>query len=322
MIIYFHMGTQKTGTTSLQTFMRDHAAELRELGVLYPHAFRGDRAKHNLNALTIISTAQAGASDLKRLADNSRDLVNEIEGGAYRAVFLSNENLWPPRGLGGSIFQQLCDTLSTQFECALVPVVCLRRQDEAMRTRRQMQIRRNHCSDSADQFVEHGLIKDQYNYRKGIESLLQYFSKVRVIDYDAQLPDLIKSYMALLKVPLGVDTADTPRKNISMTAEMCAALTKLPPTISNVEYRRLAKAIRKEKLGSSSSDAAQHPFDIPLSLKNRIMAHHENTNQWLVNEGYLDAASPFFAPARATGQTIDTADPVIVEKMIQRMKGA
>lgn len=322
MIIYIHMGTQKTGTTSLQTLMRDHAAELRELRVLYPRAFRGNGASHSLNTLSDTPVVQAGASDLKKLADNSRNLVNEIEGGAYRAVFLSNENLWPPRGLGGSLFQQLCDSLSTQFKCALVPVVCLRRQDEAMRTKRQMQIRKNRCSDSVDQFVEHNLGNDRYDYRKGIESLLRYFSEVLVIDYDAQLPDLVGAYMTLLDVSLGLGIGNIPRKNISMSAEMCAALTKLPPTISNVEYRRLAKAIRKGKLESISSDAAQHPFDIPLSLKNRIMAHHESTNQWLINEGYLDATSPFFAPARATGQTIDKADPVTVEKMMQAMASA
>ena len=314
------MGTQKTGTTSLQKFMRDHAAELRELGVLYPRAFRGNRASHSLHALTHTPVAQAGASDLKRLADNSRDLVNEIQGGAYRAVFLTNENLWPPRRLSGSIFQRLCDSLSSQFKCTLVPVVCLRRQDEAMRTKRQMQLRKNRRSDSVDQFVEHDLSNDRYNYKKGIEFLLQYFPEIVVIDYDAQLPDLVKAYMALLKVPLGVDTEDAPRSNISMTAEMCAALTKLPPTISNLEYRRLVKAIRK--LGRINSGSVQRPFDIPLHLKRRIMAHHETTNQWLINEGYLDATSPFFAPARPTGQTVDKADPVTVEKMMQAMASA
>lgn len=189
-----------------------------------------------------------------------------------------------------------------------------------MRTKRQMQIRKNRRSDSVDQFVEHDLSNDRYNYKKGIESLLQYFPEIVVIDYDAQVPDVVKAYMALLNVPLGVDTEDAPRSNISMTAEMCAALTKLPSTISNVEYRQLVKAIRKS--GRISSGSVQRPFDIPLHLKRRIMAHHETTNQWLINEGYLDATSPFFAPARATGQTVDKADPVTVEEMMQAMASA
>jgi len=48
--LFLHLGTHKTGTTSLQTFLGTHAAKLRERGVLYPTTgWRdGHLAHHNI----------------------------------------------------------------------------------------------------------------------------------------------------------------------------------------------------------------------------------------------------------------------------------
>ena len=308
------MGTQKTGTTSLQTFMHEHAAQLGEEGVLYPRAFRGNRRNHRLNVLKKTSVARAGASDLDAFAENTRDLLHEIRGGAYRAVFLSQENLWPPRDLSGSALLQLCDSLSTQLKCVLVPVICLRRQDEAMRTYRQMKIRKARPIGSENEFVERQLRSARFHYKANIETLLRYFPEVKVIDYDARLPNVVEAYLELLDLPLRKATENKRRLNTSMTAEMCAALTKLPPTVSDTEYRNIARKIRKSD--SDTSGSIQHPLDIPLALKDRIMAHHRTTNLWLKDQGYISENSPFFDSAEVKGKCISDADPVVVEAIL------
>lgn len=100
--IYLHIGTQKTGTTTLQTVGRANRAALEKRGILYPES----PGTTNHIGLTLFATGGVGSRDLMRDAGlHSADeaalyqaalparLRAEITASGCKKVWLSNEHL-------------------------------------------------------------------------------------------------------------------------------------------------------------------------------------------------------------------------------------
>ena len=100
--IYLHIGTQKTGTTTLQTVGRTNRAALAKRGILYPES----PGTTNHIGLTLFATGGVGSRDLMRDAGlHSADeaalyqaalparLRAEFTASGCKKVWLSNEHL-------------------------------------------------------------------------------------------------------------------------------------------------------------------------------------------------------------------------------------
>jgi hypothetical protein len=83
---FLHIGTHKTGTTSLQAMLAARYDELQQHGFLYPRAGRGPTAAHH-NIAMELSGATRFRSDLGTI----EDLINEIDGTQNHIVLSSEE---------------------------------------------------------------------------------------------------------------------------------------------------------------------------------------------------------------------------------------
>ena len=115
-----HIGTHKTGTTSIQNTLEQNRALLAEWQVLYPRTDRDpwpDLDKH----CSVYAAAVNSSSVIK-----SREydlLMKEFEGSGCHTMILSEEGLSEPK-------EEIIDFFSTFKEHFDIEIVCyLRRQD-------------------------------------------------------------------------------------------------------------------------------------------------------------------------------------------------
>src|SRR3954449_4869255 len=82
---FLHIGTPKTGTSSLQAILSTHQDELRQHGFLYPRAGRVPMGAHHN-----ISMELSGARRFRSEFGTIEDLLSEIDG-TRNDIVLSSE---------------------------------------------------------------------------------------------------------------------------------------------------------------------------------------------------------------------------------------
>ena len=134
--VFLHIGTHKTGSTSVQHFLHDNTDRLRSHGFLYPSSHLLECAHHRFGTTLL---RDAGLSILKNDASSGAQSYSQAE-----PVALADLRLWPD--LKEEVEQTDCSYViisSEEFEWVTQPeviprllgnhnykiVVCLRRQD-------------------------------------------------------------------------------------------------------------------------------------------------------------------------------------------------
>lgn len=92
--LILHIGSHKTGTTSLQRFLHDSQAELRRSSILYPDALRPPKESYGHHELPRLADLRP---DLRgdRFATMLADFEQEFERSACETALLSSETLFP-----------------------------------------------------------------------------------------------------------------------------------------------------------------------------------------------------------------------------------
>lgn len=136
MDLYLHIGTEKTGTTSIQEFLRTNRGRLLARGVQYPKLpGPSNQIALSTAALEDVQRSVAHIFDLHSLDDIAAfreqvatTLSEAFAGSTSRIAILSNEHC-SSRLLNGAEVQTLHDMLRPYFDRMFI-VVYLRRQDE------------------------------------------------------------------------------------------------------------------------------------------------------------------------------------------------
>ena len=186
MQINIHIGSYKTGSTSIQVFMKRQRATLKENGWIYPHAgCRNDNA-HHLLPFALQKPVTAGApSKAEEIVSN---IIDEAEAAGVDNVILSSEVFF-------SLTEAQVHRLANLFEGHDVRIVAyFRRQDQFlhsfyMQCIKQSEIR---LSDKPENYRGFNEITDIARYDKiitwweqafGKDSLiLDTFEKERLVD--------------------------------------------------------------------------------------------------------------------------------------------
>lgn len=89
--LIIHVGTPKTGTTSLQVYLNKKQRKLRKKGILYPNrSHNSDAPKHQWFEKNLVRT------HTKNLLDNFKEILSEVDDETH-TILLSSEgiyNLW------------------------------------------------------------------------------------------------------------------------------------------------------------------------------------------------------------------------------------
>jgi hypothetical protein len=171
-----HVGTQKTGSTSLQKAMRDSAEEMRRNGILYPSLSRGGHPFKHIGVFRAIEGNQP-----KIQAAEAEAFVREFEESGCHTMLISEEALWRSELNPGPFFRRF------QPRFTIDVVVCLRRPDLYLESLYSQTLRTGLADECRDvsAFAADPQIKGRLGYASLLEKWRRTASRVVALDFDA-----------------------------------------------------------------------------------------------------------------------------------------
>lgn len=132
---YLHIGTHKTGTTSVQSFLYQNRNVLKEKSIFYPAIIENETdAGHHSIAATI---AKNNNYDSLKKEPQIENLLQQIKSSNYETTILSSE-------IFSTISPSLVKKVFAEFDCK---VICfLRRQDEFIESMYRELIKNSNCT--------------------------------------------------------------------------------------------------------------------------------------------------------------------------------
>ncbi len=239
-----HVGTEKTGTTSLQNVLGNNREWLREQGILYPKS--GGKLNHtrlvaaaedhgvidNIKA-HLMASRRESEDELRRSFRN--DLAREVGAGApWHTLVLSSE-LIHSRLHSSTEIDRLMSFLPDSIDQVTILAV-LRRQDQLAISRFSTAIRAGHTGfdDVFADIAEHAYRRlppgrdvsdftQYYNYLNLIDRFARHVPEanihLRLYGIDGKRTDPIEILSDVLKLDLGDLSQDSPTLNKAMSAE-------------------------------------------------------------------------------------------------------
>lgn len=131
--VYIQIGMQKTGTTAIQTFMRENAEELKKQDCCYPFMDLGIASKYNDRNAQFLVYRELGleGEEARRREKEVRETaycILEKLAKEYSKIILSDELIWH-RALKIPDFWKKMKKSFAEINCQVKVIVYLRRQD-------------------------------------------------------------------------------------------------------------------------------------------------------------------------------------------------
>lgn len=224
--IVLHIGTTKTGTSSLQQYFSKHAADLRAQGVLYPLAGRnapGQIAHHNLCYQKQKSRVNTGV--FKPQVGTWSEALAEIDGAPVSAGIISSEafmNCRPHHVAGYA--KELAGR-----DVKLVAYV--RRQDKWLQSAWNQLARFGRCSLDFQEFYADVRRRGRGEYHQMLQAWVETFgtAAVAVRNFDALssrgiVPDFFETFLPTVRVH-EPDRPNEPRSNTMAGVKQLVAVS-------------------------------------------------------------------------------------------------
>lgn len=157
--VYLCIGTQKTGTTFLQEFMRRNEKALKKQGYCYPKFELGINGMKNRNAYFLVHHSKLGNKEAcqKEEAEFKRIAYSKIKelSKEFPNIVLSDENIWYGCKRKG-FWTEVLDEFHN-IGCEVKVVVYLRRQDQVIESLWKQRLKGMACDTfSFSEFCERG----------------------------------------------------------------------------------------------------------------------------------------------------------------------
>ena len=181
--LYLHIGTPKTGSTSIQNFLFDNRDLLASKGLLYPDmGFDYKGVVHAVNAHFLMNMKPGNSKPAEGYTKSYIEGFEKLYEMAktHDKILLSDEKLWYwYRGDGpfASFWQELKDKLSAHdIDCRII--VYLRRQDSFMLSLWSQRVKAGLRKCSFEEFLKENYPNDYYDY---LNMLSGIFGKDHII---------------------------------------------------------------------------------------------------------------------------------------------
>ena len=157
--VYLCIGTQKTGTTFLQEFMRRNEKALKKQGYCYPKFELGINGMKNRNAYFLVHHSKLGNKEAcqKEEAEFKRIAYSKIKelSKEFPNIVLSDENIWYGCKRKG-FWTEVLDEFHN-IGCEVKVIVYLRRQDQVIESLWKQRLKGMACDTfSFREFCERG----------------------------------------------------------------------------------------------------------------------------------------------------------------------
>lgn len=312
--LVLHIGSGKTGTSSIQQFLRRNRDRLAERGILVPrspgegrHVQVGLYIKPDSALAGRLSWRQSGfTSPAEFRVDFRRRLSAEIDESGLSRMLLSDEGVYASSEEAMKGLRGLVDDMARSLRL----VVYLRRQDDHLCSRYQQSVKTG-CVDRLSSWVEHDM-GWLYDYAARLrrfdrivaptELVVRRFEPGRFAE-----GSLFQDFLDAVGVEACAgDLAQVPDHNHSLDAESVELLRLLNcyrvefegATADQIDNRGFLAA-----LADASSDLT---LTLPAAVLDAFMARWEDSNRAVAKEFLGDPSGHLFRTGRRSRRT--TAD--------------
>lgn len=303
--LYIHIGTPKTGTTSIQNFCGLNREKLREQGVLYPIMnYHYERKSVNRNGYFLTGTIKENGTrnkeKEKQVFDNELQYIVDCFKD-YDTILLSDESIWWATSTRRKGLWKDLKKHSEQHNYQIKVIVYLRRQDQFMMSRYNQKLKTDFIA-STQSFDEYfadmnGRFKCVMDYRERIDNIAKSISKENVIvkRFDRNYfynGDLNQDFLHILGVK--VDDSfqqlnETANTGISVqSGEIKRVLNRLKP-ITMADNNKLIKILKEcEEVLPESNTSLMSTDEVK-----DFMEQFVDSNESIVDE-YIGDGKPLF----------------------------
>lgn len=303
--LYIHIGTPKTGTTSIQNFCGLNREKLREQGVLYPIMnYHYERKSVNRNGYFLTGTIKENGTrnkeKEKQVFDNELQYIVDCFKD-YDTILLSDESIWWATSTRRKGLWKDLKKHSEQHNYQIKVIVYLRRQDQFMMSRYNQKLKTDFIA-STQSFDEYfadmnGRFKCVMDYRERIDNIAKSISKENVIvkRFDRNYfynGDLNQDFLHILGVKVDdrfQQLKETANTGISVqSGEIKRVLNRLKP-ITMADNNKLIKILKEcEEVLPESNTSLMSTDEVKAFMEQFV-----DSNESIVDE-YIGDGKPLF----------------------------
>ncbi len=305
-----HIGSTKTGSSSIQFFLRDNRERLAELGHLFPES--PGQARHTRLSLYAKSETELENSVEWYRQKRSdpvafrkafrRRLFAELERSGLSRVLFSDEALFACSEEALRRLGELTDEIASRLRV----VVYLRRQDDHLVSRYQQRVKVGEIRRLTEWASEPDHTYDYYLRLRTWERLLQpdefvvrRFERNRFVD-----GSLLQDFLDAAGIDARAEEmAQSPSRNFSLDAETVEFLRVFnlyrveneSATVGLMDNRRLVRRLAEHSTGSV--------LTLPSAFLDRFIAQWEESNRAVARRYLRDDTEELFQMPRKTDDT-------------------
>lgn len=332
-----HIGTEKTGTTSVQRFLKINRKALRARGIVFPQAFGKE------NQMALPAAAQSGFGPMRRnmfkltsweQVDAFRErlrceLTAELQEADYQLAVMSAEHC-SSRLLADEELLWLLNFLREFFSEVRI-VVYIRRQDEFLLSTYSAHIKAGGVNRL--HIPEEELLENRYDYWNLLSRWARVFGRENVCcrrfePHSLVNSDIVADYMEAAGI--SGEYSYPKRLNTSLDASCLEFLRLLNQHIPRVTAAGINE--HRHRILSALTELSDGPLaSLPAPELRAFVSRFEDSNRRVAEEYFGGAASsggdPLFAPGndlrpRTTGQVLTLEKAIeICAFLIDRAEG-
>lgn len=304
---FLHIGTEKTGTTSIQGFLSKNRAKLEEQGILYPRS----PGNHNHTALTVYALRKAKQSSIRRSSgvfgpeevtkfrDRFLDALDkEIRDSSAPVVIFSNEHLSSRllRKAEVARVKKLCDNYADEMKI----VVYLRNQVDFLVSSFGTGIKSGSTRafpfplrDRRLRTMNYFVLLDRWRKVFGRENLIvRRFERAHFVD-----GDLFADFAA--QIPLDISGfTRTEARNEALDARELAFLREFNARVPRWLDKKVLNPARGNIVPALVNLSGSGPrLSVSPEIATQIAEEFERSNKRVAEE-YFGTSEPLFSPAQ------------------------
>jgi hypothetical protein len=327
---YLHIGYPKTGTSSIQVFLRDNAQALLRLGYHVPQIGQGRVGAHHALVRTL-----SGLPVPPQQAVAEAEIVRELAGVGDRAILISSEML-----TNFLSDPQVAPVLLGKLRAmGLRPVyiVYVRNQSQWLNSAYSQGVKSFRSMIGFDQYVAQVMAAGEgYNYNRWIGLAQQHDAELRVRPFSKEIRDtgVVADFLRAIDVDPSQPFAESPRTNESAGPFAVEAARRLldwiPGGVEGLTFlqsTRCKLALDREIQTVGFSDGSYCGLDTAGAV--RVEAHFADRNDRFAAAVWGSDWKTVFAKDidqefvpndyRATGVPAEKEQPL--EALVEKLKG-
>jgi hypothetical protein len=258
--VFLHIGTQKTGSSSIQFFLHSNRERLTELGYLYPSE---KKTHHNL-AYTLLGDPKA---DHK--SNTWEDIIAEIDNSKLDKIIISSEFFAQSSKI--EFIEKIAAYLA-KYQTKII--VYLKRQDKKVESSFNQQMKTGVYAGTVEFFLKES---KSPNYLKMLDNWGQVFGRENIIVRSLekeQIPDIYQDFLKNIGIASLDGFTKTEDRNIKPNIDQISAI--------NFINQKIASKLDLKKQGFNKLN--RQPKD--LVFKNYPKSFFKYTQHWQASTKY------------------------------------